>query len=78
MGLSQSGPAWLFFPADRRALPTGRGPQRIRDPRPRGRLCRRRPARSTRALVDVQLEPARTAVRVNPFVTADQKPSLQP
>jgi citrate lyase subunit beta/citryl-CoA lyase len=78
MGLQNPGPAWLFCPADR--------PERfqkaaaaadivILDLEDGVAASDRSTARD--ALLDVQLDPTRTVVRVNPFDTADQRLDLE-
>jgi citrate lyase subunit beta/citryl-CoA lyase len=78
MSLQNPGPAWLFCPADR--------PERfqkaaaaadivILDLEDGVAAADRNTARD--ALVDVQLDPTRTVVRVNPFGTADQRLDLE-
>ncbi|MDI3315604.1 MAG: CoA ester lyase [Mycobacterium sp.] len=77
MGLQNSGPAWLFCPADR--------PERfekasaaadvvILDLEDGVAAAEKDVARE--ALVRVPLDPARTVVRINPFGTADQRLDL--
>src|SRR5271170_1056051 len=76
MGLQNPGPAWLFCPADR--------PERFQKAAADivildledGCAAADRPA-AREALVDVQLDPARTVVRVNQFGTADQQLDLE-
>jgi citrate lyase subunit beta/citryl-CoA lyase len=78
MGLQNPGPAWLFCPADR--------PERYEKAAATadivildledGCAAADRPA-ARNALVDVQLDPARTVVRVNQFGTADQQLDLE-
>ena len=78
MGLRNPGPAWLFCPADR--------PERYQKAAAAadiaildledGCAAADRPA-ARKALVDVQLDPDRTVVRVNQFGTADQELDLQ-
>jgi citrate lyase subunit beta/citryl-CoA lyase len=78
MGLRNPGPAWLFCPADR--------PERFEKAAAAADIVildledgvaagHRDNARD--ALVDVQLDPARTVVRVNPFGTDDQARDLE-
>ncbi|BCQ08421.1 CoA ester lyase [Mycobacterium heckeshornense] len=78
MGLHNPGPAWLFCPADR--------PERFEKAAAAADVVildledgvapgHREDARG--ALVDVQLDPARTVVRVNPFGTDDQARDLE-
>jgi citrate lyase subunit beta / citryl-CoA lyase len=78
MGLQNPGPAWLFCPADR--------PERFQKAAAAadivildledGCAAADRPA-AREALVDGQLDPARTVVRVNQFGTADQQLDLE-
>ncbi|MFZ0907017.1 MAG: CoA ester lyase [Mycobacterium sp.] len=78
MGLQNPGPAWLFCPADR--------PERFQKAAAAadivildledGCAAADRPA-ARKALVDVQLDPARTVVRVNQFGTPDQQLDLE-
>ena len=78
MALDQTGPAWLFCPADR--------PERfekaaaaadvvILDLEDGVAAADREAARA--ALIDTPLDPARTVVRVNPATTADHELDLQ-
>ena len=77
MGLQNPGPAWLFCPADRReryekaAAAADIVILDLED----GCAAADRPA-AREALVEVQLDPARTVVRVNQFGTADQQLDL--
>jgi citrate lyase subunit beta/citryl-CoA lyase len=73
MGLSNPGPAWLFCPADRpeRYQKAAAAADIVILDLEDGCAAADRPA-ARQALVDVQLDPANTVVRVNPFGTADQ------
>ena len=78
MGLNSPGPAWLFCPADRPERyekATGAADIVILDLED-GCAAADRPA-ARQALIDVQLDPARTVVRINPFGTADQQLDLE-
>jgi citrate lyase subunit beta/citryl-CoA lyase len=78
MGLQNPGPAWLFCPADRpeRFLKAAAAADIvILDLEDGVAAADRNTARD--ALVDVQLDPTRTVVRVNPFGTADQRLDLE-
>lgn len=78
MGLQNPGPAWLFCPADR--------PERFQKAMAAadvvildledGVAAADRPG-AREALVDVQLEPGRTVVRINPSGTDDQARDLE-
>ena len=78
MGLQNPGPAWLFCPADRpeRYQKAAAAADVVILDLEDGCAAADRPAART-ALVDVQLDPARTVVRVNQFGTADQELDLQ-
>lgn len=78
MGLRNPGPAWLFCPADRheRYQKAAAAADVVILDLEDGCAAADRPAART-ALVDVQLDPARTVVRVNQFGTADQELDLQ-
>ena len=78
MGLHNPGPAWLFCPADRpeRYQKAAAAADIVILDLEDGCAAADRPA-AREALVDVQLDPARTVVRVNQFGTADQKLDLQ-
>jgi citrate lyase subunit beta/citryl-CoA lyase len=78
MGLSNPKPAWLFCPADRpeRYEKAAAAADVVILDLEDGCAAADRPA-ARQALVDVQLDPARTVVRVNPFGTADQELDLQ-
>jgi citrate lyase subunit beta/citryl-CoA lyase len=78
MGLHNPGPAWLFCPADRpeRYQKAAAAADIVIIDLEDGCAAADRPA-AREALVDVQLDPARTVVRVNQFGTADQKLDLQ-
>src|SRR5246500_3310224 len=78
MGLQNPGPAWLFCPADRpeRYQKASAAADVVILDLEDGCAAADRPAART-ALVDVQLDPARTVVRVNQFGTADQELDLQ-
>ena len=78
MGLSNPGPAWLFCPADRpeRYQKAAAAADVVILDLEDGCAPADRPA-ARKALVDVQLDPARTVVRVNQFDTADQELDLQ-
>ena len=78
MGLQNPGPAWLFCPADRpeRYQKAAAAADVVILDLEDGCAAADRPAART-ALVDVQLDPARTVVRVNQFGTADQELDLE-
>src|SRR6202000_679673 len=78
MGLLDPGPAWLFCPADRaeRYQKAAAAADVVILDLEDGCAAADRPA-ARKALVDVQLDPARTVVRVNQFGTADQDLDLQ-
>jgi citrate lyase subunit beta/citryl-CoA lyase len=78
MGLHNPGPAWLFCPADRpeRYQKAAAAADIVILDLEDGCAAADRPA-AREALVDVQLDPARTVVRVNQFGTADQKLDLE-
>jgi citrate lyase subunit beta/citryl-CoA lyase len=78
MGLSNPKPAWLFCPADRpeRYEKAAAAADVVILDLEDGCAAADRPA-ARQALVDVQLDPARTVVRVNPFGTTDQQLDLQ-
>ena len=77
MGLQNPGPAWLFCPADRpeRYQKAAAAADVVILDLEDGCAAADRPAART-ALVEVQLDPARTVVRVNQFGTADQELDL--
>src|SRR6201998_3507896 len=77
MGLRNPGPAWLFCPADRpeRYQKAAAAADIVILDLEDGCAAADRPA-ARKALVDVQLDPARTVVRVNQFGTADQQLDL--
>jgi citrate lyase subunit beta / citryl-CoA lyase len=77
MGLRNPGPAWLFCPADRpeRYEKASAAADIVILDLEDGCAAADRPA-AREALVDVQLDPARTVVRVNQFGTADQQLDL--
>jgi citrate lyase subunit beta/citryl-CoA lyase len=78
MALNQSGPAWLFCPADR--------PERIEKAAAAadvvildledGVAAKDREA-ARKALIDTPLDPERTVVRINPSGTPDHEPDLK-
>jgi citrate lyase subunit beta / citryl-CoA lyase len=78
MGLQNPGPAWLFCPADRpeRYQKAAAAADVVILDLEDGCAAADRPAART-ALVDLQLDPASTVVRVNQFGTADQELDLQ-
>ncbi|MDT5089011.1 MAG: citrate lyase subunit beta / citryl-CoA lyase, partial [Mycobacterium sp.] len=78
MGLGNPGPAWLFCPADRseRYHKAAAVADVVILDLEDGCAPADRPA-ARRALVDVQLDPARTVVRVNQFGTEDQRLDLE-
>jgi citrate lyase subunit beta / citryl-CoA lyase len=78
MGLHNPGPAWLFCPADRpeRYQKAANAADVVILDLEDGCAAADRPA-ARKALVDVQLDPARTVVRVNQFGTADQRLDLE-
>jgi citrate lyase subunit beta/citryl-CoA lyase len=78
MGLSNPGPAWLFCPADRpeRYQKAAAAADVVILDLEDGCAAADRPA-ARKALVDVQLDPGRTVVRVNQFGTADQELDLE-
>ncbi len=77
MGLQNPGPAWLFCPADRpeRYEKAAAAADIVILDLEDGCAATDRPA-AREALVEVQLDPARTVVRVNQFGTADQQLDL--
>src|ERR1700761_3245785 len=77
MGLQNPGPAWLFCPADRpeRYEKAAAAADIVILDLEDGCTVSERPA-AREALVDGQLDPARTVVRVNQFGTADQELDL--
>jgi citrate lyase subunit beta/citryl-CoA lyase len=78
MRLRHPGPAWLFCPADRpeRFGKAAAAADIVILDLEDGVAAADRPA-ARNALVDVQLDPARTVVRVNPFGTGDQPLDLE-
>ena len=78
MGLSNPGPAWLFCPADRpeRYQKAAAAADVVILDLEDGCAAADRPG-SRKALVDVQLDPGRTVVRVNQFGTTDQEFDLE-
>jgi citrate lyase subunit beta / citryl-CoA lyase len=78
MGLLNPAPAWLFCPADRpeRFQKAGAAAGSVILDLEDGCAAADRPA-ARKALVDVQLDPARTVVRVNQFGSADQELDLE-
>jgi citrate lyase subunit beta/citryl-CoA lyase len=78
MALNQTGPAWLFCPADR--------PERFEKAAAAadvvildledGVAAKDREA-ARKALVDIPLDPSRTVVRINPTTTADHEVDLE-
>jgi citrate lyase subunit beta / citryl-CoA lyase len=78
MGLHNPGPAWLFCPADRpeRYQKAAAAADIVILDLEDGCAAADRPA-ARQALVDVQLDSARTVVRVNQFGTADQQLDLE-
>jgi citrate lyase subunit beta/citryl-CoA lyase len=78
MGLGNPGPAWLFCPADRseRYHKAAAVADVVILDLEDGCAPADRPA-ARRALVDAQLDPARTVVRVNQFGTEDQRLDLE-
>jgi citrate lyase subunit beta/citryl-CoA lyase len=78
MALDQTGPAWLFCPADRPerfAKAAAAADVVILDLEDGVAPSDREPARA--ALVDTPLDPARTVVRINPGYTADHELDLK-
>lgn len=77
MGLHQPGPAWLFCPADRpeRYQKAAAAADVVILDLEDGCAAADRPA-AREALIDAQLDPSRTVVRVNPSGTADQQLDL--
>ncbi len=78
MGLQNPGPAWLFCPADRpeRYEKAAAAADIVILDLEDGCAAADRPA-ARESLIDVQLDPARTVVRVNQFGTADQQLDLE-
>jgi len=78
MGLRNPGPAWLFCPADRpeRYEKASAAADVVILDLEDGCAAADRPA-ARKALVDVQLDPGRTVVRINQFGTADQQLDLK-
>jgi citrate lyase subunit beta/citryl-CoA lyase len=78
MGLQNPGPAWLFCPADRpeRYEKAAAAADIVILDLEDGCAAADRPA-ARKALVDVQLDPGRTVVRVNQFGTPDQQLDLE-
>jgi citrate lyase subunit beta / citryl-CoA lyase len=78
MGLQNPGPAWLFCPADRpeRYEKAAAAADIVILDLEDGCAAAHRPE-ARKALVDVQLDPARTVVRVNQFGTTDQALDLR-
>jgi citrate lyase subunit beta/citryl-CoA lyase len=78
MGLQNPGPAWLFCPADRpeRYQKAAAAADIVILDLEDGCAAADRPA-AREALVDVQLDPTRTVVRVNQFGSADQQRDLE-
>ncbi len=78
MGLRNPGPAWLFCPADRpeRYEKAAAAADVVILDLEDGCAAADRPA-ARKALVDVQLDPGRTVVRINQFGTADQELDLE-
>lgn len=78
MGLQKPGPAWLFCPADRpeRYQKAATAADIVILDLEDGCAAADRPA-ARDALIDVQLDPARTVVRVNQFGTVDQELDLE-
>lgn len=78
MGLQNPGPAWLFCPADRpeRYEKAAAAADIVILDLEDGCAAADRPT-ARKALVDAQLDPSRTVVRVNQFGTADQQLDLE-
>jgi citrate lyase subunit beta / citryl-CoA lyase len=78
MGLQNPGPGWLFCPADRpeRYEKAATAADIVILDLEDGCAAADRPA-ARESLVEVQLDPARTVVRVNQFGTADQQLDLE-